>query len=74
MTTANEIEIKSKPKPQYLFEEPGSLHVDTHGSKHNSKVIFVIINNSSLGGSGGVDQTGLTTDLSGNLVVGQTSS
>lgn len=54
-----------------LFEEAGSFHVDTHSSKDNGKVILVVIQH-TFGGQ--VDQTGLTTNLSCNFVVRQTSS
>lgn len=54
-----------------LLEESGSLHVDTHGSEDDGEVVLVAIVN-TLGRSWSLDQTGLSTNLGGDLVVGQT--
>ena len=50
-------------------EETTSLHVHTHGGEHDREVLLVSVMD-VLGGL--VDQTGLATDLGGNLVVRQT--
>jgi hypothetical protein len=55
-----------------LLEESSSLHVDTHGSEDNGEVILVTIVY-TLGSAWSVDETGLSTNLSSNVVVGQTS-
>mmetsp|Transcript_41326 Transcript_41326/g.76377 ORF Transcript_41326/g.76377 Transcript_41326/m.76377 type:complete len:202 (-) Transcript_41326:324-929(-) len=48
-------------------EETGSLHVDTHRTEHNSKVLLVTVNGVLL-----LDKRGLTTNLGSDLVVGKT--
>lgn len=50
-------------------EETGSFHVHTHSSEDDREILLMSIMH-VLGGLG--DQTGLTTDLSGNLVVWKT--
>ena len=49
-----------------LFEESGSLHVDSHSSKYNSKVILVFIQHRF---ARQLHKTCLTTDLSCNLKI-----
>jgi hypothetical protein len=56
---------------EILLEEPGSLHVDTHSGEDDGEVVLVAVVD-TLVGSWALDQTGLTTDLGGNLVVRQT--
>ena len=51
-------------------EETTGLHVNTHGREDNRKVLLVIIVDTL---RRLLDQTGLTTDLRGNLVVWKTS-
>jgi hypothetical protein len=51
-----------------LLEEPGSLHVDTHGGKDDGEIVLVAIVN-TLGGSGSLDKTSLSTNLGSNVVV-----
>lgn len=53
---------------EILLEEPGGLHVDTHGGKDDREIVLVTIVN-TLGGSWSVDETGLSTNLSSNVVV-----
>ena len=50
-------------------EESAGFQVDTHGTEDDGEVVLVVIVNTL----GGLDQTGLSTDLGGNLVVRQTS-
>lgn len=50
-------------------EESAGFQVDTHGTKDDGEVVVVVVVNAL----GGLDQTGLSTDLSGNLVVRKTS-
>jgi hypothetical protein len=52
---------------EILFEESSSLHVDTHSTEHNREIVFVTIMD-VFSGSKLLDQTSLTTDLSGNLL------
>jgi hypothetical protein len=47
-----------------LFEEPSSLHVDTHRSEYNSEVIVMIVQDSL---TGQLNQATLSADLSCNL-------
>mmetsp|Transcript_27347 Transcript_27347/g.42466 ORF Transcript_27347/g.42466 Transcript_27347/m.42466 type:complete len:288 (+) Transcript_27347:964-1827(+) len=49
-------------------EETSSLHVDTHGSKDNGKVLLVTIHGVLL-----LNQRGLTGNLGSDLIVGKTS-
>jgi hypothetical protein len=56
-----------------LLEETSSLHVDTHGGEHDGEVVLVAIMN-TLGSPRPSDETGLTTDLGSNFVVGKTRS
>lgn len=50
-------------------EESTGLQVDTHGTEDDGEVVRVVIVNAL----GGLDQTGLSTNLSSNFVVRQTS-
>jgi hypothetical protein len=52
-----------------LLEESSSLHVDTHGSEDDGKVVFVTVVH-ALAGSRSLDKTRLSTNLSSNLVSG----
>jgi hypothetical protein len=49
-------------------EKSGGFQVDTHGTEDDGEVLLVVIVDTL----GRLDQTGLSTNLSGNLVVGQT--
>ena len=57
-----------------LLEESSSLHVDTHGSEDDGEVVGVSVVDTLGGtravnlGTGSVDETGLTTDLGGDLM------
>jgi hypothetical protein len=50
-------------------EESAGLQVDTHGTEDDGEVVLVVVVNAL----GGLDQTGLSTNLGSNFVVGQTS-
>lgn len=50
-------------------EEAARLQVDTHGAEHNGEVVVMVIMHALRGLP---DQTGLSTDLCGNFVVGKT--
>lgn len=54
---------------EVLLEESGSLHVHTHSGEHDGEVVGVVIQH---GLARQLDETGLTTDLGGDFVVGQT--
>lgn len=54
---------------EVLLEEPGRLHVDTHGREHDGEVVLVVVHD---GLAGDLDETGLSTDLGGDFVVRQT--
>ena len=55
-----------------LFEipgkEPAGFQVNTHSTEDNGEVVFVVI----MDALGGLDQTGLTTDLSSDFVMWET--
>mmetsp|Transcript_12769 Transcript_12769/g.19325 ORF Transcript_12769/g.19325 Transcript_12769/m.19325 type:complete len:357 (-) Transcript_12769:206-1276(-) len=55
---------------EILLEKARSFHIHTHGSKHDGKIVFVVVNHTSLFQ---FDQTCLATDLRCNLIVWQTS-
>lgn len=59
-----------------LLEEVSSLHVDTHGSEDDGKLVALgllpVHVLEGLARQSPVHQAGLATDLSGNVVVGQT--
>lgn len=55
---------------EILFEESGSLHVDSHSSKYNSKVILMFIQHRF---ARQLHKTCLTTDLSCNLKINNCS-
>mmetsp|Transcript_38125 Transcript_38125/g.96425 ORF Transcript_38125/g.96425 Transcript_38125/m.96425 type:complete len:371 (-) Transcript_38125:560-1672(-) len=65
---------------EVLLEEVRSLHVHTHGSEHNGELVALALSLGTvtvLGGlarQGAVHQAGLTANLGGNVVVGQTCS
>ena len=50
-------------------EESAGFQVDTHGTEDNGEVVFVVIVNTLCR----LDQTGLSTNLGSDFVVGQTS-
>ena len=50
-------------------EESAGFQVDTHGTEDDGEVVLVVIVNTL----GGLDQTGLSTNLGSDLVVRQTS-
>lgn len=52
---------------EILFEESGGFHVDTHCSEDDGEIVFVAIVN-TFASAGTLDQTGLATDLCGDLV------
>jgi hypothetical protein len=52
---------------EVLLEEPGSLHVDTHGGKDDGEVVLVSVVD-TLCRSRSLDEAGLSTDLGGNLI------
>jgi len=54
---------------EVLLEETGRLHVHTHSGEHDGEVVGVVIQH---GLARQLDETGLTTDLGGDFVVGQT--
>ncbi|KAH3668808.1 hypothetical protein OGAPHI_002563 [Ogataea philodendri] len=53
---------------EILLEETRGLQIDTHSSENNTEVLLVTV----LDIFGWSDQTGLSTDLGSNLVVGKT--
>jgi hypothetical protein len=47
-----------------LLEETSCLHVDTHSSEHDGKVLLVVVQHRL---ADLLNETGLTANLSGNL-------
>ena len=54
---------------EILLEETSRLHVDSHGSKNDGKVVVVVVQHTL---AWQLDQPTLSTDLRSNLVVRQT--
>lgn len=54
-------------------EESGRFQVDTHGGEDDGEVLLVVIVHTLVRSPLLLDQASLSTDLSGNLVVRQTS-
>lgn len=52
---------------EVLLEESSSLHVNTHSSEDDGEVVLVTVVN-ALASSRSLDKTGLSTDLSSNLM------
>jgi hypothetical protein len=55
------------------LEEPSGLHVDSHGSEDDREVVLVTVVN-TFARSWSLDETGLSTDLSGDLKRGRGSN